>query len=421
MNLHDQGRVDQPRLLEQPFAVLVGIFGAQPVDDRVVLPVEQRVHDREADPPVAVDAGKLQLRVRIIGGFGIERQVLGLGHVQLAVRQQSRRPGAHAVLGLEIGAVDLRAVPPLGDVVAEGRRASRVGRSGDRVLAGVQDGHFRLRPIVARRDRKAVRRSILVVESVAQPVVHHELQPRPQQHVDRRRRDEFAAREQLTADDARIGLVELRRVLAEGFRNRRVAAEARVGHPHPRLRQIVEAAVRRSVRADVEAGWRRRVARRGLGIEDIAVAQVDPQRHQIRHREREGQPIPDAPAVDRAEDGRDKPFQFASPHVPLSRRRTALARCELSKRLQSNRRFGQEMRVAALRVRDRPKCNGSVRRTQTAIFRLVRSGRLSLAWNVVNIPSSRDATRRFVEMATPQPAEETTTGECFCNSIRHPT
>ena len=236
VNFHDQGGVDQPGLLEQPFAVLVGIFGAQPVDDRIVLPVEQRVHDRETDPPVAVHSGKLELGIRIIGGLGIERQVVGLGHMQLAVRQQPRRPSAHAVLHLEIGTVDLRAVPPLGDDVAEGRRASCVRRSCDRVQAGAQDGHFRLRPIVARRNRKAMWRAILVVEPVAQPIVHHELQPRPQQDIDRRRRNELAARQQLATDDARVGLVEFGRILAEGLRKWRVAAEARFGHTHPRLR-----------------------------------------------------------------------------------------------------------------------------------------------------------------------------------------
>ncbi len=54
VDLHDQRRIDQPRLLEQPLAVLVRVLEPQPVDDRVVLAREEGVHHREADPPVAV-------------------------------------------------------------------------------------------------------------------------------------------------------------------------------------------------------------------------------------------------------------------------------------------------------------------------------------------------------------------------------
>ena len=43
----------------------VGIIDPQPIDDGVVLAREQRVHHREADPPVAVHAGELVVRDRL--------------------------------------------------------------------------------------------------------------------------------------------------------------------------------------------------------------------------------------------------------------------------------------------------------------------------------------------------------------------
>ena len=83
VDLGDEGGVDEPRLLEQPFAVGRGIFDAQPIDDGIVLAREQRVHHREADPPVAVDAGKL-----VVGDIAcrIDGKMPAFIEMQLAVR-----------------------------------------------------------------------------------------------------------------------------------------------------------------------------------------------------------------------------------------------------------------------------------------------------------------------------------------------
>src|SRR5262249_7206461 len=88
-------------------------------DDRVVLAREQRVHGREADPPVAVDGGVFLLGIAV-ARVRIKRQMPGGVEIELAVRQQPDGPAAHAALHLEIGAVHLRPVPPLGGGVAEG-------------------------------------------------------------------------------------------------------------------------------------------------------------------------------------------------------------------------------------------------------------------------------------------------------------
>ncbi len=54
-------------------------------DDRIVLTRKQRVHGRQPDPPIAVDGSQLLVRI-IIGGLGIEGQMIGLVQIQLAVR-----------------------------------------------------------------------------------------------------------------------------------------------------------------------------------------------------------------------------------------------------------------------------------------------------------------------------------------------
>ena len=56
VDLGDEGGVHEPRLLEQPFAVGRGIVDPQPIHDRIVLAREQRMQDRQPDPPIAVHA-----------------------------------------------------------------------------------------------------------------------------------------------------------------------------------------------------------------------------------------------------------------------------------------------------------------------------------------------------------------------------
>ena len=54
---HDRG-VHQPRHVEQPVIVPIGMARFQPVTDRVVLVREQRVQHRQAHPPVADETGR---------------------------------------------------------------------------------------------------------------------------------------------------------------------------------------------------------------------------------------------------------------------------------------------------------------------------------------------------------------------------
>ena len=206
VDLGNEGGVHQPRLLEQPFAIGRGVVDAQPVHDRIVLAREQRVQDRQPDPPIAVHAGELEIREV---ARRIDRQVALRIEVDLSIRTQltARRIGAHQALPREVGSVDLRAVPPMGLGVAIGCGLALVRRAAPVVRQRAQDRHVGPRPVVARRQRQLVRRVRGVAAAMAQPVVHHELQPGGDEHVEMRHRHEVAAREQIAAHLPWIGLV----------------------------------------------------------------------------------------------------------------------------------------------------------------------------------------------------------------------
>ena len=68
----------------------LGILAAQPVDDGVVLAREQRVHDRQADPPIAVDRGVFLARGGV--GVAVERQMSVRVEPELAVGSRSSGP-----------------------------------------------------------------------------------------------------------------------------------------------------------------------------------------------------------------------------------------------------------------------------------------------------------------------------------------
>ena len=147
---------------------LSGIFEPQPVDDRVVLAGEQGVHAPRGrptscrSPARTPGSGAGGLRV------GVQRQQPPLVEPEFSAHRSSSyaairrvampgRVAAGAVLRLEVGAVDLRAVPPMGELVAVGRRPARAAGpviGSGRVRRMVISGFV---PIVARRDRKAVR------------------------------------------------------------------------------------------------------------------------------------------------------------------------------------------------------------------------------------------------------------------------
>src|SRR5204863_8129863 len=101
-----------------------------------------------------------------------------------------------------VAAVDLRAVPPV-RVVGDERRRPVGARA--RIAARALDPHRVLRPgiVVGKRYDPWV---LVLVLAVAEPVVDLELDPGAGEEVQRRRRNEVLAREQLAAHDARVRL-----------------------------------------------------------------------------------------------------------------------------------------------------------------------------------------------------------------------
>src|SRR5690242_6438781 len=80
--------------------------------------------------------------------------------------------------------------------------------------------------------------------AMAEPVTHHELNPRCRQHVDRCRWLELLTRQQFKADGARAGSEDCRLRFGKGVLNGYVAAKARTDHTHSRVFQIVMSAIR---------------------------------------------------------------------------------------------------------------------------------------------------------------------------------
>src|SRR6266511_4205093 len=89
-------------------------------------------------------------------------------------------------------------------------------------------------------------RTVRFVLAVAEPVVHLELDPRTGEQVERRRRLELVAGQQLPADEARVRLEQLVLGLEGGGLEGDVAPEAAAEAAHQRLVEVVEGAVQRS-------------------------------------------------------------------------------------------------------------------------------------------------------------------------------
>ena len=132
-----------------------------------------------------------------------------------------------------------------------------------------------------------------------------------------RHRHEALARQQRAAHQPRIGLVEIGRLLAVGGVDRRVAAEARAGHAHPRATDIVVAAVDRALITRLEVAFRMEQRRIALGIQKVMLPHVDAMTDDGRHREQEGKPIPDAESVRQPGETPEQPLTTRSSHVPL--------------------------------------------------------------------------------------------------------
>ena len=227
---------------------MLRVLRREPLADRVVLAHEERVQDGEADPEVAADARQVDEPLQVLGR---EAQVVD-AEPALLVRPQ-------AVGEVQLAAVHLRAVPPVGVARDVGRRPARVGA---RVGLGAQDLHRVLGPGVVLLERDLPRVGLLGV--VAQPVVHLELDPGPGQQVERGRGLEALAREEPPADQARVRVEQALRLLRVGVLQRHVPPEAAPERAHQRIVEVVVRSVehpRAEVAGDVGILERRLVER----------------------------------------------------------------------------------------------------------------------------------------------------------------
>ena len=209
-------------------------------------------------------------------------------------------PGAHHVLDGRVGAVELRAVPPVRRRVQERRREGRAGRPG-RVGQRLQHLERRRRPGIAGLEGQ-LERVLGVAAAVAEPVADHELDPRGGEQVQRLGGDERLAGEQLAADGARVRLHQQVVRLALGRGERDVAAEARAGHAHARLGEVVVDALvgARGQEPGRKRRHRRRVhARLAARVVQVLLAQDVAQAFQHGEAERRGQLVPADAAVGR--------------------------------------------------------------------------------------------------------------------------
>ena len=299
VDLRHQRRDDQARVVVELVVRLGRMRRVQVVADRVVFAHEQRMEEREPDPEVPGDAREIDVC------FDLLRDQAAVVEFQLAVLAGAQRLREGGLV-----AVHLRTVPPVRVGGDEGRRA--VGRRA-RVAARSLDLHRVLRPRIVGRelDPPGV---LLLVLAVAEPVVHLELDPRAGEEVERGRRDELLARQQLTADRTRVRLERV--LLPDGVLERDVAAEAAAEAPHQGVFEVVERAVERAcgqvARVVVDA---RLVERPATGVVEVLGPQDVPQSDQHGHRERQRQLVPAVPPVQLLGEGvvpRDGPARHSS-------------------------------------------------------------------------------------------------------------
>ena len=209
------------------------------------------------DPPVSVHAGEL-LAGRLVTWMERQKAVRLHSHLAVGEERAGLRIGAHLQLARGERAIDLRRIPPVRLAVVIDSWPAFIART-PRVGRGLQDRHPPVGPVVSVRHREFVLHRRIVV-AVAQPVVHHELQPCRHEQIEVRHGHEALALQQLFADQARVRIVKAGFFLAETVRDRHVAAEARAGHAHPGLAEVVVAAVDGPLVANVY----RRLRRQGM-------------------------------------------------------------------------------------------------------------------------------------------------------------
>ena len=292
VDLGHHGGVDHPGRLEEALVVPVGVVAGQVVADRVVLPREEVVQQRQAQPPVAVDARQVDPGVALEGqpAVGLQPQPAVAGK------------GPQQMLPLGRAAVELGAVPPVRLGVGEHRRAARSGPPRRRRGAHDLHGVARRGPVVA-GGKGHLDALVAHALPVAHPVVDHELQPGGGQQVqDRRLLDPPVAGQERLAHLARVGVEQVAR--GRPAPERLVPAERRAGRARGGPAGVGERAVGRALPARRRDGAGHRAAR-GLAalrghrrLVEVERAQPGADGEQAHQPEQPGLLVPRPPALE---------------------------------------------------------------------------------------------------------------------------
>ncbi len=294
MNFRDQRAIYQPRPLEELLVVPVRIDQLQRVADRVMLARKQGMEQAQSDPPVVVEAGKIDsgmARVRRQHAVGANRDLAVLLGADLHL------------LGAAV-AVDLSRIPPVRVEIAERRRGAEPGFAWRLVAGGALDVHAavdRLRPVVAGRQGDLEFVSGFG-RAVAEPVVDLELNPRRGEQVECGRGNEHAARQQIVGDQPRARVQQRSVRLRHCFGERDIPGKPCPCHSHARMREAVERTVSGSpalVAGIPVAGRPHAVA----GVVKIVGAQPVAEDCEIDRRNQHRKPVPAHDGVDDGIDG----------------------------------------------------------------------------------------------------------------------
>ncbi len=285
VDLRHQRRDHQPRLVVQVVVVKLRMAGVQVLAHGVVLPHEERMEEREADPEVAGDTREVDVLLEFD-----RREPAVVVDPQLAVL-----PGTESLRERDVTTVDLGAVPPVRIVGDEGGGPGRIGA---RVAPRALDLHRVVGPrvVVVHLDQPWV---LGLVLAMAEPVVDLELDPRAGQEVERRRRLELLPREQLAADRPRVRIEERVRRLRVRVLQRDIPSEAAAEAAHQRIVQVVVRAVQRA--GGLVALMRRHVRpveRPAPGVVEVLLPQPVAQPDQHGNRQGQRQLGPADPPID---------------------------------------------------------------------------------------------------------------------------
>jgi hypothetical protein len=155
---------------------------------------------------------------------------------------------------------------------------------------------------------------VLLVARVIEPVVRLELDPGRSKQVERLRGHELGPLHQLLADLSWARLHECRHGIRKRMLQRDVTSEARTGHPHFRVAQIVVLAARRAKAARHFIGrWellrrRSRLTRRPRVVQ-VVLPELNPQRHQVEHSGPAPHAMPRSLCIDRGKKGEQQPAE----------------------------------------------------------------------------------------------------------------